>query len=168
MRRVLLAASICLLALLSPYASALDEQIRVGVYENAPIVYSGEKGDWQGMSIEVLKAIAEKEGWSLHFVPCEWHGCVSMLEKGQIDLQVYIAYSKERDLIFDYNQENLLINWGAVFVKPNSEIINITHLKGKKVVMMKKSILPAALKKLLKVLASRIMWERVLTASHPI
>ena len=45
------------------------QEVRVGVYEDPPLVFTDEQGRYQGVYVDVLEAIAEKNGWTLRFVP---------------------------------------------------------------------------------------------------
>lgn len=136
------------LAVSSSPAQAREGVILIGVYENAPIVYQDESGDYSGLSIDILRHIAAKEGWKLEYISGTFAECLERLERGEIDLQVNIAYSDERAQKFDFNQESLLSNWGVVYALPDSGIESILDLEGKRVAVMKKSIHPLAFMKM--------------------
>ncbi len=123
--------------------------VKIGVYENAPIVYQDESVGYSGLAIDILQHIAAKEGWNLEYVSGSLAECLERLERGEIDLQVYIAYSDERARKFDFNQETLLSNWGVVYTWPGSGIENILDLEGKRVALMKESIHPPAFMELI-------------------
>ncbi|KKM80693.1 hypothetical protein LCGC14_1337330, partial [marine sediment metagenome] len=127
---------------------AASKKIKVGVYDNYPIAYPDKDGKFQGLSIEVLEHIAAKEGWDIEYVFGTWKECLERLEKGEIDIQVYIAYSKERAKKYDYTQESLLSNWGVVYTQPNSGIEMITDLDGKSIALLNKAIHTTAIVKL--------------------
>lgn len=124
---------------------AADVTIKVGVYENAPIVYPEDNNVYRGPSVEILEHIARKEGWTLEQVPCHWAECLELLEAGEIDLQVYIALSKERKNLFDFNRVPLMSNWGIIFTSPNVQVTSIFDLEGKKVALMENGIHALAL-----------------------
>lgn len=125
--------------------SASEVAVKVGVYESAPIVYSRGDNTYGGPSVEILEHIARQEKWVLEFVPCDWAECLERLEKGEIDLQVYIAYSKEREKLFDYNTVPLIRNWGLIYTSPDIQVTSIFDLEGKKVAFMKDGIHTLAL-----------------------
>jgi PAS domain S-box-containing protein len=122
--------------------------VKIGVYDNAPIVFKNKSGGYSGLSVEILEHIATKEDWKIEYVFGSFAQCLERLERGDIDLQVYIAYSKERALKFDFNQETLLSNWGVVYIRPGSGIETILDLEGKRVALMEQSIHPRAFLKM--------------------
>ncbi len=116
------------------------QTVRVGVYENKPLVFKGEKGAYQGLCIDVLVEIAQREGWQLEFVAGTWPECLQRLGVAEIDLQVAIAWSKERAKNYSFSQEPLFINWGALYVQPDSHIESIVDLANRKVAVLKGDI----------------------------
>ncbi len=138
--------------LATPYVPLYAEErtVKVGVYDNAPIVFQGEDGNFQGFSVEVLDYIASKENWDLKYVLGTWPECLARLEKGDIDIQVYIAYSKERANKYDFTNELLLSNWGIIYTWPGSGIETLLDLEGKTVALLTNSIHSTAIKKIIK------------------
>ena len=150
---------------LYPYSGfANARSVKVGVYDNSPIVFQDNSGKWQGLSVEILEYVAEKEGWDIEYVFGSFSEGLTRLENAEIDVQVYIAYSKERALKYDYTVEPLLINWGTVYTRPESGIDDILDLEGKRVAMMEDSIHPLELKKLIKNFGINI--EEIVVGSH--
>ena len=148
-KNVLFVVSLIFFILLPSSSFAGARTVKVGVYDNYPIVFQDKNGEFSGLSVDVLKYIAEKENWNIEYVFGSWHECIKRLDHGEIDVQVYIAYSKERALKYDYTQEALLSNWGVVYTWPGSGIETILDLQGKRVALMKESIHPTAFKQLI-------------------
>ncbi len=119
---------------------AFAEQVTVGVYSNKPLVFQDEKGKFQGLTIDVLRYVAEKEGWELRFVPGTWPECLERLERGETDLQVAIAVSDERKKLFSYPQETLITNWGRLYRRPGVAVESLLDLDGKTVALLEKDI----------------------------
>ncbi|MEA3348595.1 MAG: transporter substrate-binding domain-containing protein, partial [Pseudomonadota bacterium] len=116
------------------------QTVRVGVYENQPLVFKGEGGVYQGLCIDILREIAQLEDWQLEFVPGTWPESLQRLTDAKIDLQVAIAWSKEREKKFSFSDEPLFINWGALYVQPGSDIESIVDLAERKVAVLKGDI----------------------------
>lgn len=114
--------------------------VKVGVYENKPLVYQDEQGQFQGLSIDVLRYIAAQENWDLQFVPGSWSECLQRLKNGEIDLQVAIAVSPERKKIFSYPEEALITNWGRLYRNPDVAVGSLLDLDGKTVALLKQDI----------------------------
>ena len=153
-RRLIITLSfiVAALFLVIPYAPlyAKEGTVKVGVYDNAPIVFQDEEGNFRGFSLEVLEYIASKENWDLEYIFGTWPECLARLEKGQTDIQVYIAYSKERARKYDFTQEALLDNWGIIYTWPGSGIETVLDLEGKTVALLSEGIHAIAFKKLIK------------------
>ncbi|MCP4137074.1 MAG: transporter substrate-binding domain-containing protein [bacterium] len=141
-------AIILLLIFSSASIHARSRPVQIGVYDNAPMVFRDKDGKISGYSVEILEYIAGKENWDLEYVFCDWPVCLDMLEKGQTDMQVYIAYSKERALKYDFTQETLIGNWGVVYTWKGSGIETILDLVGKKAAILSKAIHAHAFKEL--------------------
>jgi diguanylate cyclase (GGDEF)-like protein len=113
--------------------------VRVGVADNPPIVTSTLGVPPQGIAIDVIRAVADREGWRVTYVPDSWDNLLKRLDKGDIDLLVGIAYSDERATRFQFNKQSLIGNWGMVFRHAGSPIDSLPDLKGKRVALMRGS-----------------------------
>lgn len=114
--------------------------LRVGQYDNEPKIYEDENGKVVGIFPEILEYIAEKESWKIEYIKGSWSKCLDRLEEGDIDIMVDVAYSKERAEKYDFNNVEVLTNWGIIYVEENSKIENIEDLDGKKIATMIESI----------------------------
>jgi PAS domain S-box-containing protein len=114
--------------------------VRVGVYQNEPKIFMNQNGQASGIFIELLDDIAAQEGWTIVYVPCEWAACLQALEGGQIDLMPDVAYSPERDAIYDFHKIPVLESWSEVYAHPGTPINNISQLNGKRVAVLNGSI----------------------------
>jgi len=106
--------------------------IRVGVYDNPPLVEVKAGSRPAGFSIDVLDAIAARERWSLDYVRCDWADCLRKLELTEIDLLVSIAYTETRDHIYDFANETLLTNWARLYAQPGLAIETVLDLDGRR------------------------------------
>ena len=77
----------------APPASADARTVRVGVYEDAPKVFTSESGKPSGIFIEIIEHIAKIEGWTLRYVPGTWAQGLDRCAKGEIDLMPDVAYT---------------------------------------------------------------------------
>ncbi len=134
----LLLSAVLLLPLLAKHCTA--REIKVGVYDNKPLIFQDEQGEFQGITIDVLRYIADDEGWSLIFVPGNWTECLERLEKGETDLQVAIAFSPTRESIFNFPKETLLTNWGRLYRNPKVTASSLLDLEGKTVALQENDI----------------------------
>ena len=139
---------VILVSLLST-VNAQKRLIRIGIYDDYPLAFVDSLGNPRGLYVDLLNHIAKKENWSLKYIPATWSQCLDMLKTGEIDLLVAIAYTPQRDSIFDFNTETVLINWGTVYAQKGLKINSILELDGKKIAVIKSDIYYQKIKQLM-------------------
>ncbi len=117
------------------FAHALT--LRVGISENEPLVYRDQNGKFSGVFVDLLETVAQQEGWELDYVYADWNDLVSMLQTAKIDILPDIAYTEEREKLFDFNKEVIFTNWGRVFTTPSFLPQSLFDLRNKRVAVMK-------------------------------
>jgi len=117
-----------------------SKPIRVGVFQLEPINFIDPQGGVQGLYPDLLRAIVEKENWSLEFVPGTWAQGLERLQAGEIDLVTTIANTPERAKVMDFNREAVVSIWGQIFVRPGSKIETIQDLEGLRVAIAERDI----------------------------
>jgi len=138
--RIFLQAWLFWLASFSLAWAAQDSiPVRVGVFENSPIVTAAPGALPEGIAIDMIRWVAEREGWQITYVPDSFDNLVERLDKGDIDLLVGFAYSDERAKRFQFSQQSLLGNWGMVFRHAQADINSLPDLKGKRIALMRSS-----------------------------
>lgn len=135
--RFCLLASLLFFTLIEPVYA---EQLTVGVYQNKPLVFQDAHGKFQGLTIDILQYIAQKEGWNLKIVSGTWNECLQRLARGETDIQVAIAVSDERKKFLNYNKQTLITNWGRVYRNPGIDAESLLDLDGKTVALLEKDI----------------------------
>jgi len=113
-----------------------ERAVRVGIYQNRPLVFFSDPARPGGICIDVLRSIAQTEGWGLTFVACEWNECLSMVEKGQIDIMPAIGYSAERARRFRFSEETILSNWARLYRMHGVAIESVLDLDMKRVAVL--------------------------------
>ncbi len=124
----------------APLMASSSETLRVGVYANRPKIFLDDTGQPRGFWIDLIEAIAAKEGWTLDYVPCKWEDCLRGVEQGQIDILPDVAYSEERASRFDFNQEVVLASWSAIYTRSKQPIFSILDLENQRVGVLRSSI----------------------------
>ncbi|MEO5350069.1 MAG: transporter substrate-binding domain-containing protein [Magnetococcus sp. YQC-3] len=120
-------------------ANGGQREVRVGVYQNEPGVFSDKDGKIKGFYIDLLEYTAAREKWKLSYVFGSWAETYQRLINGEIDLQVAIAHTPERVEKFDFTEEAAFANWGQVYVW-SPELDALPKLKGKIVAGMKDDV----------------------------
>ena len=131
----------------APAVSA-TRTIRVGVYQDFPLVFYDQQGEAHGVYVDLLDHMAAKEDWTIDYVTCKWVDCLDMLENGRIDLLTAIAFSKERTQKYDFNSETVFPNWGQVYTTHDIQLDSIVQLAGKTVAGLDQDIYFKSLKDL--------------------
>ncbi|WP_419662862.1 two component system sensor histidine kinase [Desulfosarcina variabilis str. Montpellier] len=121
-------------------SSASARIIKVGVYENNPKVFTEESGKAAGIFIEIIEAIAEKENWELKYLNGSWAEGLERLEIGEIDLMPDVAYTADRENLFDFHKIPVLSSWFQVCVPKSSPINTILDLNGKRIAVLEGSV----------------------------
>lgn len=142
------------LAAMLVFACAVSDSaprsVRVGVYENKPKVFTDDNGRPAGLFIDLVSEFARKEGWNIEYVNCEWSECLADLEKGRIDLMPDVAYSTERDNIFDFHKIPVAESWSQIYANPEVPVSRISDLNEKRVALLRDSIQQKALQQTMK------------------
>ena len=114
--------------------------VRVGIYENEPKIFTDDEGNAAGFWPDLTRYIAQKEGWEIEWVHGTWAECLDRLEKNEIDMMPDVAYSEERDEIFDFSIEPVYVSCSRVYRRANIDINSIFDLEGKTVAVLEGSI----------------------------
>ncbi|QJB55303.1 transporter substrate-binding domain-containing protein [Pseudodesulfovibrio sp. zrk46] len=111
-------------------------KIRVGVFQNAPIIFQDKLGAPEGLYIDLLNAIAASEEWELVYVLDSWGEILRRTTRGQLDLIPSIAYTQKRAADLDFSKEKVLTMWGQVYANENESIQTFLDLGGKRVAIL--------------------------------
>jgi PAS domain S-box-containing protein len=134
--RAALGAVALLLAVFIAPVLAEQRTVRVGVGSNPPIAFSDSSGKAQGLAVDILNDVADKEGWRLEFVHDQWQAIFAMLERGEIDLLTGIAHTPERAERFRFTDSMVLSNWAVVYAQPASGIHSLVQLQDKRIALV--------------------------------
>ena len=124
----------------TPPAEAASRTVTVGVYENAPKVFTSESGKPSGIFIDIIEHIAKSEGWKLRYVSGTWAEGLDRLAKGEIDLMPDVAYTAEREKIYSFHKIPVLTVWSQVYARRGSGIQSILDLNGKRIAALEQTI----------------------------
>ncbi|BCS96279.1 hypothetical protein DSLASN_19110 [Desulfoluna limicola] len=116
------------------------QSVRVGIFQNDPLVFQDEGGTPRGIYVDLLKEIAKKEKWSLTYVPGSWNDGLDNLRTGRIDVMTSITHTAERDAYMDFSRENVLMMWGLVYVGTHVDVQNLLDMQGLRVAVLKGGI----------------------------
>lgn len=115
--------------------------IKVGVYDNYPKAYVNDQNTVAGIFPEILELIGKDENWAIEYIHGTWDECLTRLENAEIDIMVSVSFSEDREKIFAFTQQSVLVTWGCVYTNNRLMVNSILDLEGKKVAVVKNSIL---------------------------
>ena len=131
---------ICLLSITSTPV-ATRNQIRVGVYNNPPLIAFDDRNEINGLYADVLNHIAAKEKWELTIISGSWDDGLQRLKQNEIEVLVDIAHTEAREANFYFNSESVLSNWGSIFIHhEDDQLSNILDLDKKTVAILKNDV----------------------------
>lgn len=145
-------------------SAASSKEIRVGVYDNKPMIFMSESGP-QGIYIDVLENIAKAEGWNLQYHQGTWNDVFTLLTRNEIDILPVVAFTESRMAQLDFCEQTLISNWGQVYVRKNLPMESIQNLEGKKIATLSQDTHGDYFKTLLAQLG--ISYETVLIENYP-
>lgn len=150
LRRALPFLFVIAFASVSLYAAELrGTPIRVGIYENRPMVFLDDMKRPSGLQVDIILEIAKQHQWPIEFVFGTWQECLARLETGEIDVLLDIGYSDDRAQQYDFTSESLFSTWAQIYTPPGSSMRGITDLEGKRIAVMRGDVHYSALDRLL-------------------
>ncbi len=114
--------------------------IKVGVYDDPPLIFIDKKGEPKGIFIDIIEIISEKENLKIEYVTSEWDKLLEMLKTGEIDILPDIAATESRDSLFTFNEIPIITSWKEVYTTKRININSFSDLNNKKVGLLKNSI----------------------------
>lgn len=131
---------IMLIWCLSSSAGFAQQTVRVGVYENSPKVATGASGTPEGIFVDLIEAIAAREGWHIEYVHGTWTEGLDRLAAGSIDLMPDVALTPEREARYAFHKEPVLSSWAQVYARRGSTIRSLLDLSGRRVAVLERSV----------------------------
>lgn len=111
-----------------PPAAASPVVVRVGIYDNKPLVFMGDL-DPEGLFVDILEAAAEERGWRLEYRYGSWDAQYKALLSGELDLLPVVAYSAERAAMIEFSRATVIANWGEIYTRRGLDIGSINDLQ---------------------------------------
>jgi two-component system cell cycle sensor histidine kinase PleC len=112
----------------------------VGTVSERPITFIDRNDEWAGLSVDILNVVAAQHGWRVTRVRGTWSDLLKKLERSEIDLLEGVAYSAERERLYELSTEPLTNNWAVVYTRSGAHISSLPELKGKRVAVSEHSV----------------------------
>lgn len=137
---VALCLLLMILLVLPWMAHAEGRTVTIGIYENAPKVFTADNGRPSGIFIDIIEHIAKNEGWNLRYRRGTWAEGLERLANGEIDLMPDVAYTTEREKIYAFHKIPVLSVWSQVYAPKGSGIQSVLDLNGKRIAALERTI----------------------------
>jgi PAS domain S-box-containing protein len=108
---------------------ASERMVVVGVYDSPPLSSTKDLKEDRGMLLKILRYVANRERWSLKYVPGTLSELQALLENGQIDLLVGAPYSKEHADKYRFTRDTTISTWAQIYSRRPSNIQSLLDLK---------------------------------------
>jgi PAS domain S-box-containing protein len=123
------------LALLAAASAARAERVlRVGVFEQSPIVTVAEDEVREpALFNRILDHVAERERWRIVLVPGDLPSLLGRLEDGEIDLLPAVPYAKELEERVRFGLESVVSTWAQIHTQSRLPVQSLLDLSGRAV-----------------------------------
>jgi glutamine transport system substrate-binding protein len=111
---------------------------KVGVDTTYPPFEFKEGGEYKGIDIDLINAIAESQGFEIELKPMDFGGIIPALQAGQLDVAIAgMSITDKRKKVVDFSDPYFDAGLSLVVSESNSEIKTVDDLKGKTVAVKK-------------------------------
>ena len=121
--------------------------IRIGGDEAYPPYSYSENGEARGFDNDLMRAVAAVMGVEAEFQLSPWEEAKQNLLDGNVDVIGGMAYSNERDEVFDFSTPHSELYFD-LFIRKNSGINDIQDAEGKQILIQSGGIMEEYLKNL--------------------
>ncbi|PLR96533.1 transporter substrate-binding domain-containing protein [Bacillus sp. T33-2] len=111
---------------------------RVGIDTTYPPFEFEEDGEYKGIDIDIINAIAESQDFKIKLSPLDFGGIIPAMQAGELDLAIAgMSITDERKKTVDFSEPYFDAGLTLVVKKGNKDIKTIDDLKGKTVAVKK-------------------------------
>ncbi|MDD5350081.1 MAG: ATP-binding protein [Chthoniobacteraceae bacterium] len=115
-----------------PGALAMRE-VRVGTYDEPPLVSLDAKGAPVGIFADIIADIARQEGLKLTYVHGSWAENLRWVKEGKIDLILAVGMARGKAGEVSVNKQPVFFSWTQVFTAKSTKAESLLDLDGKRV-----------------------------------
>lgn len=111
-----------------------SETYTVGIDTTYPPFEFEVDGEYTGIDIDLINAIAENQGFEIEFSPMDFSGIIPALQAGQLDIAIAgMSITDERKNVVDFSDPYFEAGLTLVVSSDNNEIETLEDLEGKTV-----------------------------------
>ncbi len=132
-KKILLIISLIILMSFFMSYNFATTKIKVGYYEDYPLVFKDESGNPSGFFIDIINEIFKNDDYEIEYIYGTWKEMLEYLESGDIDLVLDILESEKRNEIYAFNKKPLLLSWGKICVNEEYKVNSLLDLENLKI-----------------------------------
>jgi polar amino acid transport system substrate-binding protein len=111
---------------------------KVGVDVTYPPFEFKEGTEYKGIDIDLIKAIAENQGFEIELNPMDFGGIIPAMQANQLDLAIAgMSITDERKKVVDFSTPYFDAGLTTIVKEDNADIKSVNDLKGKVVAVKK-------------------------------
>lgn len=111
---------------------------KVGIDTTYPPFEFEEAGEYKGIDIDIINAIAKNQGIKIEFSPMDFGGIIPAMQADQLDIAIAgMSITDERKKVVDFSDPYFDAGLTLVVEGGNEKITSIDDLKGKKLAAKK-------------------------------
>jgi len=113
---------------------ASDKVYKVGIDLKYPPFEYEENGEYQGIDVDLIKAIAAEEGFNIDITAMDFGGIIPAMQANQLDIAIAgMSITDERKKVIEFSEPYYESGLVLVVNKDNSDINSPEDLKGKRI-----------------------------------
>ncbi len=113
--------------------AAESKIVKVGAFDNYPVIFKDSDGVIKGFYPDLLADIGKKENIDFEYIFGTWNDGLDRIKSGEIDMLTSVAYTDERASYMDYCKNPILTVWGELYALPSSNIKGVLDVAGKNI-----------------------------------
>lgn len=111
---------------------------KVGIDTTYPPFEFEEAGEYKGIDIDIINAIAKNQGIKIEFSPMDFGGIIPAMQADQLDIAIAgMSITDDRKKVVDFSEPYFDAGLTLVVEGGNEKITSIDDLKGKKLAAKK-------------------------------
>lgn len=120
-----------------PFVPPPRPVVQVAIFPHEPGTFLDAQGRPTGLFVEVLQAVARREGWDLQFRMVPWAESLELARRGEVDLITTVARNPDREAFLEFGAEPAHTMWTLLYVAKGSHLEDVTALRGRTVALMR-------------------------------
>lgn len=118
-----------------------DKVYTVGIDVTYPPFEFEEKGEYVGIDVDLINAIAEDQGFEVKLEAMDFKGIIPALQAGQLDVAMGgMSITDERKKVVDFSEPYFEAGVSLVISENTTDIEKVEDLKGKRVAVKKGTV----------------------------